>query len=145
MFGLPEQRCMNEPIGRKSYFRVLIAHLFMFCVFLCVFLKVRNDGNITTWKDAYFNKPRPYFSNKGFENPPCTERMKRQTTSVGTYVLGAEDTCMSEGNEERFCNGPLKPKKDYVYVHIVQLIVHRVSKYSYCSERCWTFTFTFLL
>ncbi|RXM99072.1 Phosphatidylinositol phosphatase PTPRQ [Acipenser ruthenus] len=77
--------------------------------------KVRNDGNITTWKDAYFNKPRPYFSNKGFENPPCTERMKRQTTSVGTYVLGAEDTCMSEGNEEQFCNGPLKPKKDYVF------------------------------
>ncbi|MGH0140233.1 UNVERIFIED_CONTAM: hypothetical protein FKN15_070894 [Acipenser sinensis] len=77
--------------------------------------KVRNDGNITTWKDAYFNKPRPYFSNKGFENPPCTERMKRQTISVGTYVLGAEDTCMSEGNEARFCNGPLKPKKDYVF------------------------------
>ncbi|KAK1169211.1 hypothetical protein AOXY_G10174 [Acipenser oxyrinchus oxyrinchus] len=77
--------------------------------------KVRNDGNITTWKDAYFNKPRPYFSNKGFENPPCTERMERQTTSVGTYVLGAEDTCMSEGNEEQFCNGPLKPKKDYVF------------------------------
>ncbi|XP_041112261.1 phosphatidylinositol phosphatase PTPRQ-like [Polyodon spathula] len=77
--------------------------------------KVKNDGNITTWKDAYFNKPRPYLANKGFKNPPCTERMKRQTTSVGTYVLGAEDTCMPEGNEEQFCNGPLKPKKDYVF------------------------------
>ncbi|KAM4881751.1 phosphatidylinositol phosphatase PTPRQ [Thomomys bottae] len=73
------------------------------------------DGNVTKWYDAYFNKARPYFTNEGFPNPPCIEGKAKYSGSEEIYVIGADNACMIPGNEEKICNGPLKPKKQYLF------------------------------
>ncbi|XP_012669614.2 phosphatidylinositol phosphatase PTPRQ [Otolemur garnettii] len=73
------------------------------------------DGNVTKWYDAYFNKARPYFTNEGFPNPPCTEGKTKFGGNEEIYVIGADNTCMIRGNEDKICNGPLKPKKQYLF------------------------------
>lgn len=78
------------------------------------FLTVQNDGNVTKWYDAYFKKPRPYFVNEGFPNPPCAEGNDGLSSKEDVYVIGADSTCMIPGNEEKICNGPLKPRKQYL-------------------------------
>ncbi|KAM6215356.1 phosphatidylinositol phosphatase PTPRQ [Rhynchocyon petersi] len=75
----------------------------------------QHDGNVTKWYDAYFNKPRPYFTNEGFPNPPCTEGKTKFSGNEEIYVIGADNACMIPGNEEKTCNGPLKPKKQYLF------------------------------
>ncbi|ELW70529.1 Phosphotidylinositol phosphatase PTPRQ, partial [Tupaia chinensis] len=74
----------------------------------------QHDGNVTKWYDAYFNKARPYFTNEGFPNPPCTEGKTKFSGNEEIYVIGADNACMIPGNEEKICNGPLKPKKQYL-------------------------------
>ncbi|XP_027399084.1 phosphatidylinositol phosphatase PTPRQ isoform X6 [Bos indicus x Bos taurus] len=75
----------------------------------------QHDGNVTKWYDAYFNKPRPYFTNEGFPNPPCTEGKAKFSGSEEIYIIGADHACMIPGNEDKICNGPLKPKKQYLF------------------------------
>lgn len=74
----------------------------------------QHDGNVTKWYDAYFNKPRPYFTNEGFPNPPCTEGKTKFSSNEEIYIIGADHACMIPGNEDKICNGPLKPKKQYL-------------------------------
>ncbi|EHB18205.1 Phosphotidylinositol phosphatase PTPRQ, partial [Heterocephalus glaber] len=75
----------------------------------------QSDGNVTKWYDAYFNKARPYFTNEGFPNPPCIEGKTKFSGNEEIYVIGADTACMISGNEEKICNGPLKPKKQYLF------------------------------
>ncbi|XP_035874530.1 phosphatidylinositol phosphatase PTPRQ [Phyllostomus discolor] len=75
----------------------------------------QQDGNVTKWYDAYFNKPRPYFTNEGFPNPPCTEGKTKFSSNEEIYIIGADHACMIPGNEDKICNGPLKPKKQYLF------------------------------
>ncbi|XP_055973610.1 phosphatidylinositol phosphatase PTPRQ [Sorex fumeus] len=75
----------------------------------------QHDGNITKWYDAYFHKPRPYFTNEGFPNPPCTEGKTKFSGNEEIYIIGADNACMIPGNENKLCNGPLKPKKQYLF------------------------------
>ncbi|XP_058529380.1 phosphatidylinositol phosphatase PTPRQ isoform X1 [Ochotona princeps] len=75
----------------------------------------QHDGNVTKWYDAYFNKARPYFTNEGFPNPPCTEAKAKFIGNEEIYVIGADNACMIPGNEDKICNGPLKPKKQYLF------------------------------
>ncbi|XP_056430425.1 phosphatidylinositol phosphatase PTPRQ isoform X2 [Hyla sarda] len=76
----------------------------------------QHDGNITKWHEAYFQKPRPYFTNEGFPNPSCpTDGTKRFFSKQEVYVIGADNTCMLQENKEKFCNGPLKPRKQYLF------------------------------
>uniref|UniRef100_A0A8D2LM06 Phosphatidylinositol phosphatase PTPRQ n=1 Tax=Varanus komodoensis TaxID=61221 RepID=A0A8D2LM06_VARKO len=76
---------------------------------------VQHDGNVTKWYDAYFKKPRPYFVNEGFPNPPCTQGNEGLSSNEDVYVIGADSTCMIPGSEEKICNGPLKPRKQYLF------------------------------
>ncbi|XP_072002591.1 phosphatidylinositol phosphatase PTPRQ isoform X1 [Engystomops pustulosus] len=75
----------------------------------------QNDGNITKWHEAYFQKARPYFTNEGFPNPSCPEGTKRFFSKQEVYVIGADNTCMLQENKEKYCNGPLKPRKQYLF------------------------------
>ncbi|XP_039618112.1 phosphatidylinositol phosphatase PTPRQ [Polypterus senegalus] len=75
---------------------------------------VKNDINISTWKEAFFKKPRPYFTNEGFPNPQCSDGRKNPFSDE-TYTIGAEESCMLPENEQEICNGPLKPGKQYVF------------------------------
>lgn len=85
------------------------------CNRLLFFLKIaQHDGNVTKWYDAYFNKPRPYFTNEGFPNPPCTEGKTKFSGNEEIYIIGADNACVIPGNEDKICNGPLKPKKQYL-------------------------------
>ncbi|XP_067415990.1 phosphatidylinositol phosphatase PTPRQ isoform X4 [Emydura macquarii macquarii] len=76
---------------------------------------VQHDGNVTKWYDAYFKKPRPYFTNEGFPNPPCIEGKEGLSGKEDMYVIGADTTCMIPGSEDKICNGPLKPRKQYLF------------------------------
>ncbi|XP_077328079.1 phosphatidylinositol phosphatase PTPRQ isoform X3 [Lithobates pipiens] len=71
----------------------------------------QHDGNITKWHEAYFQKPRPYFTNEGFPNPPCSDGANRFFSKQEVYVIGADNTCLLQ----EFCNGPLKPRKLYIF------------------------------
>ncbi|XP_028601411.2 phosphatidylinositol phosphatase PTPRQ isoform X2 [Podarcis muralis] len=75
----------------------------------------QHDGNVTKWYDAYFRKPRPYFVNEGFPNPPCAEGNEGLSSKDDVYVIGADSTCMIPGSEEKICNGPLKPRRQYLF------------------------------
>ncbi|KAM8974303.1 LOW QUALITY PROTEIN: phosphatidylinositol phosphatase PTPRQ [Pelodytes ibericus] len=75
----------------------------------------QHDGNITKWHEAYFKKPKPYFTSEGFPNPPCLEGRERFYSKEEMYVIGADNTCILQGNEDKFCNGPLKPRKQYLF------------------------------
>ncbi|XP_068132972.1 phosphatidylinositol phosphatase PTPRQ isoform X2 [Hyperolius riggenbachi] len=70
-----------------------------------------HDGNVTKWHEAYFQKPRPYFTNEGFSNPPCPDGTTRLFSKQEVYVIGADNTCMLQ----EYCNGPLKPRKQYKF------------------------------
>ncbi|XP_071408259.1 phosphatidylinositol phosphatase PTPRQ isoform X1 [Pithys albifrons albifrons] len=74
-----------------------------------------HDTNVTKWYDAYFNRPRPYFTNEGFPNPPCVEGKEDLNGKEEIYVIGADTTCMIPGSQDKICNGPLKPRKQYLF------------------------------
>ncbi|XP_068024232.1 phosphatidylinositol phosphatase PTPRQ-like, partial [Melanerpes formicivorus] len=75
----------------------------------------QHDGNVTKWHDAYFNRPRPYFTNEGFPNPPCVEGKEDLSDKDETYIIGADTTCLIPGSQDKICNGPLKPRKQYLF------------------------------
>uniref|UniRef100_A0A8C2SRE2 Phosphatidylinositol phosphatase PTPRQ n=1 Tax=Coturnix japonica TaxID=93934 RepID=A0A8C2SRE2_COTJA len=75
----------------------------------------QHDGNVTKWHDAYFNRPRPYFTNEGFPNPPCIEGKEDLSGKEEIYVIGADTTCLIPGSKDKICNGPLKPRKQYLF------------------------------
>ncbi|XP_075065450.1 phosphatidylinositol phosphatase PTPRQ isoform X2 [Mixophyes fleayi] len=75
----------------------------------------QHDGNTTKWHEAYFQKPRPYFTNEGFPNPSCPDGTNRFFSKQEVYVIGADNTCMLQDNKDKFCNGPLKPRKQYLF------------------------------
>uniref|UniRef100_A0A8C4U3R0 Phosphatidylinositol phosphatase PTPRQ n=1 Tax=Falco tinnunculus TaxID=100819 RepID=A0A8C4U3R0_FALTI len=75
----------------------------------------QHDGNVTKWYDAYFNRPRPYFTNEGFPNPPCIEGKEDLSGKEEIYVIGADTTCTIPGSQDKICNGPLKPRKQYLF------------------------------
>ncbi|KAK2515189.1 Ptprq [Columba guinea] len=75
----------------------------------------QHDGNVTKWYDAYFNRPRPYFTNDGFPNPPCIEGKENLSGKEEIYIIGADTTCMISGSQDKICNGPLKPRKQYLF------------------------------
>ncbi|XP_078077230.1 phosphatidylinositol phosphatase PTPRQ [Mustelus asterias] len=77
-------------------------------------IKAMNDGNISTWYDAYVRKPKPYFANEGFENPPCSRtNTYRENANEETFTIGDEKFCQQ--NPEKICNGPLKHDKQYLF------------------------------
>ncbi|XP_039664458.1 phosphatidylinositol phosphatase PTPRQ isoform X3 [Perca fluviatilis] len=96
---------------------------------------VKDMQNLTNWKNAFFDRPAPYLTDKGFPNPSCdlgdgalpTDAHFRGGRSVSrggwpsvrknhtTYVIGENDDCVKENNTDHFCNGPLKPKTVYVF------------------------------
>nr|XP_056702969.1 phosphatidylinositol phosphatase PTPRQ [Euleptes europaea] len=94
----------NDDHGPIKKIQVLVAEL-----------GVQNDSNVTKWYDAYFKKPRPYFANDGFPNPPCIQGNEGLSSNDDVYVIGADSTCMIPGSEEKICNGPLKPRKQYLF------------------------------
>uniref|UniRef100_A0A7N8XXA1 Protein tyrosine phosphatase receptor type Q n=1 Tax=Mastacembelus armatus TaxID=205130 RepID=A0A7N8XXA1_9TELE len=73
------------------------------------------DQNLTNWRNAFFDRPAPYFTDKGFPNPPCFLGARGNHTKAGTYVIGESNGCMGENNTDSFCNGPLKPNTVYVF------------------------------
>ncbi|XP_067906563.1 phosphatidylinositol phosphatase PTPRQ isoform X2 [Heterodontus francisci] len=76
--------------------------------------RAMNDGNISTWYDAYVRKPKPYFANEGFKTPPCSRtNTYRENANEETYTIGAEKSCQQ--NAEKICNGPLKHDKQYLF------------------------------
>lgn len=81
-----------------------------------LYIIAQHDGNITKWHEAYFQKPRPYFTNEGFPNPSCPDGTNRFFSKQEVYVIGADNTCVLQDNKDKFCNGPLKPRKQYLYV-----------------------------
>ncbi|XP_051886667.1 phosphatidylinositol phosphatase PTPRQ [Pristis pectinata] len=77
-------------------------------------IRAMNDKNISTWYDAYVRKPKPYFANEGFTNPPCSRtNTVRENANEETYTIGAENSC--QHNAEQICNGPLKNDKEYLF------------------------------
>ncbi|XP_049930076.1 phosphatidylinositol phosphatase PTPRQ isoform X4 [Epinephelus moara] len=99
---------------------------------------VKDIQNLTNWKNAFFVRPAPYLTDKGFPNPPCSmwdgtshtdahirsghsssrggrPLLKHNHTNAATYVIGGDDECVKENNTDSFCNGPLKPNTVYVF------------------------------
>ncbi|XP_068459000.1 phosphatidylinositol phosphatase PTPRQ isoform X3 [Clinocottus analis] len=92
---------------------------------------VKDIQNLTNWKNAFFDRPAPYLTDKGFPNPPCPlgdgalrtdahvrggrSVWRQNHTTTGTYVIGRNDGCIKENNTDNFCNGPLKPNTVYVF------------------------------
>ncbi|KAA0715211.1 Phosphatidylinositol phosphatase PTPRQ [Triplophysa tibetana] len=75
---------------------------------------VMDYGNLSNWKSVALQPTAPYLTDEGFVNPACSERSKRTTTHANTYVIGADEGCLSE-DARMLCNGPLKPKTYYVF------------------------------
>ncbi|XP_065812716.1 phosphatidylinositol phosphatase PTPRQ [Labrus bergylta] len=79
---------------------------------------VKDMLNLTNWKNAFFLRPAPYLTDKGFPNPPCLLRdgaSHPDTHDRAAYVIGGNDDCLKENNTDNLCNGPLKPNTVYVF------------------------------
>ncbi|XP_037623294.1 phosphatidylinositol phosphatase PTPRQ isoform X2 [Sebastes umbrosus] len=97
---------------------------------------VKDIQNLTNWNSAFFGRPAPYLTDKGFPNPPCLSgdgapltdapvnlgrsvsgggraSARQNHTMTRTYVIGGDDDCVN--STDRFCNGPLKPHTVYVF------------------------------
>ncbi|KAI7802135.1 putative phosphatidylinositol phosphatase PTPRQ-like [Triplophysa rosa] len=75
---------------------------------------VMDYGNLSNWKSVFLQPTAPYLTDEGFVNPACSDRSKRTTAHANTYVMGADEGCLSE-DARMLCNGPLKPKTYYVF------------------------------
>ncbi|XP_030646296.1 phosphatidylinositol phosphatase PTPRQ [Chanos chanos] len=75
---------------------------------------VMDSSNLSNWKSVFTHSPAPYVTDEGFENPECPEGPPRRDTPISTYVIGADDNCLSD-SAGILCNGPLKPKTYYVF------------------------------
>ncbi|XP_041652025.1 phosphatidylinositol phosphatase PTPRQ [Cheilinus undulatus] len=99
---------------------------------------VKDMLNLTNWKNAFYFRPAPYLTDKGFPNPLCIlgdggsrtdthvrggHRVSRDAwpqvrfnhSTAGTYVIGGDDDCLKENYTDNLCNGPLKPSTVYVF------------------------------
>ncbi|XP_070686459.1 phosphatidylinositol phosphatase PTPRQ [Pempheris klunzingeri] len=84
---------------------------------------VKDIQTLTNWKNASFDRPAPYLTDRGFPNPPCSRNVsgdgqlsvRHNHTLAGTYVIGEKNDCMQENKTHDFCNGPLKPNTVYVF------------------------------
>ncbi|OCT87568.1 hypothetical protein XELAEV_18021265mg [Xenopus laevis] len=70
----------------------------------------QDDGNISRWHEAYHKKPKPYFTSDGFSNPSCPN-----IRTSDEYVIGVDHSCKTMDIKDKFCNGPLKPRKQYLF------------------------------
>ncbi len=80
-------------------------------------------GNLSNWKSVFTYPTAPYLTDEGFLNPKCSKKAERMSTNTNTYVIGADEGCLSE-DAKTLCNGPLKPKTYYVwetYAHTTNL------------------------
>ncbi|XP_026142639.1 LOW QUALITY PROTEIN: phosphatidylinositol phosphatase PTPRQ [Carassius auratus] len=75
---------------------------------------VMDYGNLSNWKSVFLYPTAPYLTDEGFSNPNCLEKAERMGTHNSTYVIGADESCLSE-DAKTLCNGPLKPKTYYVF------------------------------
>uniref|UniRef100_A0A673KA08 Phosphatidylinositol phosphatase PTPRQ-like n=1 Tax=Sinocyclocheilus rhinocerous TaxID=307959 RepID=A0A673KA08_9TELE len=75
---------------------------------------VMDYGNLSNWKSVFLYPTAPYLTDEGFLNPKCSEKAERMSTNINTYVIGADESCLSE-DARTLCNGPLKPKTYYVF------------------------------
>uniref|UniRef100_A0A671LJN3 Phosphatidylinositol phosphatase PTPRQ-like n=1 Tax=Sinocyclocheilus anshuiensis TaxID=1608454 RepID=A0A671LJN3_9TELE len=75
---------------------------------------VMDYGNLSSWKSVFLYPTAPYLTDEGFLNPKCSEKAERMSTNTNTYVIGADESCLSE-DARTLCNGPLKPKTYYVF------------------------------
>ncbi|XP_050991467.1 phosphatidylinositol phosphatase PTPRQ [Labeo rohita] len=75
---------------------------------------VMDYGNLSNWKSVFLHPSAPYLTDEGFLNPKCSENADRMSTNTNTYVIGADEGCLSE-DAKTLCNGPLKPKTYYVF------------------------------
>ncbi|XP_041442217.1 phosphatidylinositol phosphatase PTPRQ-like [Xenopus laevis] len=73
-------------------------------------VEAQHDMNISRWHEAYHKKPKPYFTSDGFPNPSCPN-----IRTSDEYIIGANDSCLTMDVKDRFCNGPLKPRKQYLF------------------------------
>ncbi|KAM4618263.1 phosphatidylinositol phosphatase PTPRQ [Polymixia lowei] len=100
---------------------------------------VKDNKNLTNWRNAFYHRPAPYLTDEGFPNPPCvrdsgTQRdthqlirdgcnvlgdglplVRQNNSMVKKYIIGETDNCMEQDNTDTFCNGPLKPNTVYVF------------------------------
>ncbi|KAG8439517.1 hypothetical protein GDO86_005642 [Hymenochirus boettgeri] len=70
------------------------------------------NGNITKWHEAYYKKPKPYFTSEGFKNLLCNTN---KIPNADEYIIGDNVTCIKLDIKDNFCNGPLKPSKQYLF------------------------------
>ncbi|XP_016308448.1 phosphatidylinositol phosphatase PTPRQ-like [Sinocyclocheilus anshuiensis] len=75
---------------------------------------VMDYGNLSNWKSVFLYPTAPYLTDEGFLNPKCLEKAERMSTNTKTYIIGADEGCLSE-DAKTLCNGPLKPKTYYVF------------------------------
>ncbi|XP_073706317.1 phosphatidylinositol phosphatase PTPRQ [Garra rufa] len=75
---------------------------------------VMDYGNLSNWKSVFLHPSAPYLTDEGFFNPKCSEKAERMSTNTNTYIIGADEGCLSE-DAKTLCNGPLKPKTYYVF------------------------------
>lgn len=94
---------------------------------------MKDIQNLTNWRSAFFDRPAPYLTDKGFPNPSCSSGdgslrhrgalgvsrdeqpvKKGNQSAAGTYVIGENDDCVKENSSNNLCNGPLKPNTVYV-------------------------------
>ncbi|XP_055030835.2 phosphatidylinositol phosphatase PTPRQ [Misgurnus anguillicaudatus] len=75
---------------------------------------VMDYGNLSNWKSVFLQPTAPYLTDEGFLNPACPNKSERTVTHDNTYIIGADEGCLSE-DAHTLCNGPLKPKTYYVF------------------------------
>uniref|UniRef100_A0A8C0YVW3 Protein tyrosine phosphatase receptor type Q n=1 Tax=Cyprinus carpio carpio TaxID=630221 RepID=A0A8C0YVW3_CYPCA len=75
---------------------------------------VMDYGNLSNWKSVFLYPTAPYLTDEGFMNPKCQVKPERMSTNPNTYVIGADESCLSD-DAKTLCNGPLKPKTYYVF------------------------------
>ncbi|XP_048024016.1 phosphatidylinositol phosphatase PTPRQ isoform X2 [Megalobrama amblycephala] len=75
---------------------------------------VMDFGNLSNWKSVFHQPTAPYLTDEGFLNPGCSDKSERMSTNTNTYIIGADEGCLSE-DAKTLCNGPLKPKTHYVF------------------------------
>ncbi|XP_067276105.1 phosphatidylinositol phosphatase PTPRQ isoform X2 [Pseudorasbora parva] len=75
---------------------------------------VMDYGNLSNWKSVFHQPTAPYLTDEGFLNPGCFMKSERMSPNTNTYIIGADEGCLSE-EAKTLCNGPLKPKTHYVF------------------------------
>jgi len=160
VLSFQKSKCMQTPKGLTSAVIWLIPSL---SNWLTHPVTVKDVQNLTNWKNAFFDHPAPYLTDKGFPNPPCSledgalrtdahvrggrsvsaggrPALRQNHTTAGTYVIGRNVDCMKGNNTGNFCNGRLKPNTVYVWVQHTQ--PHDNLKFIVCTCFIWGWHWT---